>query len=238
MGPSIDKIGLSQEALSSVQQNFPDEDQIAELAETVRKAQRRLEQTQNQAELYIDIGEPWSYDPSDYSPDNDALYTSMKWTYEGRKSLESTGDDDLEILANRIEEGHEALARELSNSDKNPYKGLHLLISSLDGLIIYLCENDKNESPTYNPSPDDPVYNSSQKRNVLEKSYDSQTTFKAEDGDGTVFKEKWKAYWHHRHRIMHGSPHAYYDRNVSVATLFFVGITAHLVAKKHSQLQP
>jgi len=31
---------------------------------------------------------------------------------------------------------------------------------------------------------------------------------------------------------MHGSPDAYYDENIGIATLFFVGLTAHVVKRK------
>jgi hypothetical protein len=76
----------------------------------------------------------------------------------------------------------------------------------------------------------------SRKKCALEKWYDEHAIFGVEDDEGESFKQQWDDFWNHRHRIMHGSPDAYYDENVGIATLFFVGLTAHVVKERYDQL--
>lgn len=229
--------GLSQETLQAATDVLPSQEEIEELVEAVQERQERLERSKEHAEEYISIGPPWDYDPDDYSPSEEAIITSMRWTYEGREYLESTDDPDLATLAGRIEEGSKSLAEESDDPETEyPYKGLHLLLSSLDGLITWLCENDPDIEPNHHNDGDEPVYLSRQKKPALEKWYGEHAIFGVEDNEGEAFKDKWDDFWNHRHRIMHGSPDAYYDENIGVATLFFVGLTAHVVKERHDQL--
>ncbi|WP_229772927.1 hypothetical protein [Halarchaeum nitratireducens] len=229
--------GLSEETLRAATDALPSQEELDSLVEAVRRGQERLERSREHAEEYINIGPPWNYDPDNYSPSEEAILTAMKWTYEGREYLEGTGDPDLEIIAGRIEEGSKSFAEESDDSDTEyPYKGLHLLLSSLDGLITWLCENDPDIDPNHCNDGDEPVYLGRQKKSALEKWYDEHAIFGVEDDEGDAFREKWNDFWHHRHRIMHGSPYAYYDENIGVATLFFVGLTAHVVKERYDEL--
>ena len=229
--------GLSEETLRAATNVLPSQEELEELAEAVRRGQERLERSRQHAEEYINIGPPWDYNPDDYSPSEEAIITAMKWTHEGREYLESTGESDLIILAGRIEEGSKSFAKESDDPETDhPYKGLHLLLSSLDGLITWLCENDPGIEPNHYNAGDEPVYLGRQKKQSLEDWYDEHAIFGVEDDEGEAFREKWNDFWHHRHRIMHGSPHAYYDTNIGVATLFFVGLTAHVVKERYDQL--
>ena len=229
--------GISEEMFQAAASALPSSEVMTGLAEAALKAQEQLERSRKQAEEYINIGPPWNYDPDDYSPSEEAIYTAMKWTYEGREYLESTDDPSLNTLAGRIKEGSRSFAEESSDPDIDyQYKGLHLLLSSLDGLITWLCENDSETDPNHYNDGGEPVYLGYQKKSTLEKWYDEHAIFGVEDDEGEAFKEKWDDFWHHRHRIMHGSPDAYYDKNIGVATLFFVGLTAHVVIERYDQL--
>lgn len=235
--PGESVFGLSVDTLRAATNVLPSQKEMEELVEVVRRGQERLERSRQYAEEYINIGPPWDYDPDDYSPSEEAIFTAMKWTHEGQTYLESTGDQDLVILSRRIEEGSRSFAEESDDPETEyPYKGLHLLLSSLDGLITWLCENDPEIEPSHCNAGDKPVYLGSQKKPTLEKWYNEHAIFGVEDNEGEAFKEKWNDFWHHRHRIMHGSPHAYYDTNIGVATLFFVGLTAHVVKERYNQL--
>jgi len=229
--------GLSEETLRAATEALPSQEEINELIEAVQQGQERLERSRQYAEEYINLGPPWNYDPDDYSPGEEAIFTAMKWTYEGREYLESTDDTDLNTLAERIEEGSQSLAEASDNPEiEYPYKGLHLLLSSLDGLITWLCQNDSEIEPNHYNEGEEAVYLGRQKKPALEKWYDEHAIFGVEDDEGEAFKQKWDAFWNHRHRIMHGSPDAYYDENIGVATLFFVGLTAHVVKERYDEL--
>lgn len=229
--------GLSEETLNVAANTLPSREDMAKLAEAVLQAQEQLERSREQAEKYISIGPPWNYDPDDYSPSEEAIYTAMKWTYEGREYLEEANDPDLNTIANRIKEGSKSLAEESDDSEiEFPYKGLYLLLSSLDGLVTWLCKNDSEIEPNHYNGGDEPVYLGRQKKQALEDWYDEHAIFGVEDNEGEAFKKKWNDFWHHRHRIMHGSPDAYFDKNIGVSTLFFVGLTAHIVKERYDEL--
>ena len=238
MSDSDDSLfGLSEDTLRAATEALPSQEEMEELVEAVRQGQERLERSRQHAEEYINLGPPWDYDPADYSPSEEASFTAMKWTYEGREYLESTGDPNLNTIAERIEERSTSLAEELDDSETEyPYKGLHLLLSSLDGLITWLCENDPDIDPNFYNDGGNPVYFGGRKKCALEKWYDEHAIFGVEDDEGESFKQQWDDFWNHRHRIMHGSPDAYYDENVGIATLFFVGLTAHVVKERYDQL--
>ena len=236
-GPENPFYGLSEETLQSASGVLPSEEDMVHLAAVALRAQEQLERSRQQAEKYINIDPPWDYNPENYSPSEDAIYTAMKWTYEGREHIKSTGDPELITLSERIEEGSKSLANEADNSEiENPYKGLHLLLSSLDGLITWLCKTDSEIDPNHYNSGDEPVYLGRQKKPALEKWYDKHAIFGVENNEGEAFKEKWDDFWYHRHRIMHGSPDAYYDINLGVAALFFVGLTTHVVKERYDEL--
>lgn len=233
--PDRNPFTIRSSTFAAVDNFLPSEEERQRLTENILRAQRRLERARELAEEHIDIDPPWDYDPNDYSRDDEAIYTAMKWTYEGADSLESTGDEDLQILADRIKNGFNSVVDEIED-DEVPYKGLYLLISSLDGLIIWLCENDPSIDPAFHNDGGDPIYNGPRKKQALEDWYEEYAIFGVEDDDGTSFKDKWENYWYHRHRIMHGSTEAFFDEQIAIATLFFVGLTIQVVNERHGNL--
>jgi len=214
-----------------------DAEDLQTLAEVVQQAQDYFDRARKEAETYISIEPPWDYNPEDYSPSEDAQYIALKWTVEGREHLRESGIDELQTLSGRIEEGDSAVVQEVSEDGETPYKGLFLLLSSLDGLIIWLCESDPEIEYSYTNEAGEPIYGSSKKRDAIEKWYSEYSIFGVEDDQGSEFKEKWRSFWNHRHRVMHGSPHAYYDLNIVVSTLFFVGLVSHVVAERAEDLE-
>lgn len=211
------------------------EEDLENLIESLKQAQEYFERARSVAETYISIDPPWDYDPSDYSPGEDAHIVSFRWSYEGHEHLREQEDDDLEILADRIEEGEDAVVEELEGGNK-PYKGLYLLISSLDSLIIWLCKTDPDISADHTNPGDEGIYFGPTKKTALENWYDEYAIFGVEDDDGSEFKQKWDDFWYHRHYIMHGSADAHYDRNIVIATLFYVGLVSHVVADRAEEL--
>jgi hypothetical protein len=219
--------------------SLPSQETIKSAKKAVQKAQKRLERARKEAEKHIDIGPPWDYDPSDYSPSGEAYYHAFKWAHEGQLSLQQTGDSELETIAERIEYGSEMFAGDSSDNDiQNFNSGILALISALDGLIIWLCEQDSTITTNRTNANGEDIYHSGHKKDALEDWYDQYSIFGVENDQGTAFKNKWSDFWEHRHRIMHGEPDAYYDDNVGVATLFFVGLTAHVVKERYDALNP
>lgn len=221
----------------SIAGGLPSEETIQSVIEAVSRAQQRLERAREQAENHINIDPPWDYDTSEYSPSEEAYYHAFKWTREGQIALRETGDSDLPKLAERIEYGSEMFVEDAEDENvQNFNSGILVLISALDGLIIWLCEKDPNITTNRTNCNDEDIYHSGHKKEALEKWYDQFSIFGVEGAEGTRFKDKWSDFWEHRHRIMHGAPDAYYDDNVGVATLFFVGLTAHVVKKRYEAL--
>lgn len=208
-----------------------------QLLESLKQAQKHLEQSRQLAEEHIDIAPPWDYDPNNHSINQKAIYISLKWSIEGCDSLKETSNPDLEVLANRIEEGSKSLCDEIDSEDtENPYKGLYLLMSSLDGLIVWLCEHDDDIDPRFRNKGNKPIYFGDEKQEAIETWYDEHALFGVKEDDGQSFRETWEQFWNHRHRIMHGSPDAYYDENIGVATLFFIGLTEQIVKRRYEEL--
>lgn len=221
----------------SIAGSLPSQETIDSAIDAIQKAQKRLERARKEAEKHIDIGPPWNYDPSDYSPSGEAYYHAFKWAHEGQLSLQETGDSELGTIAERIEYGSEMFAEDSSDDDIQDFNsGILALISALDGLIIWLCEHDPNITTNRTNANGEDIYHSGHKKNALEDWYDQYSIFGVENDQGSAFKNKWSDFWQHRHRIMHGEPDAYYDDNVGVATLFFVGLTAHVVKERYEAL--
>jgi hypothetical protein len=233
----VSGIDIPEVEYKSTAGSLPSQETIDSAIDAIQKAQKRLERARKEAEKHIDIDPPWDYDLSDYSPSNEAYYHAFKWSHEGQLSLQETGDSELEIIAERIEYGSEMYAEDSSDDEIQDFNsGILALISALDGLIIWLCEQDSNITTSRTNDNGEDIYHSGHKTKALKKWYGQYSIFGVENDQGSVFKNKWSDFWEHRHRIMHGEPDAYYDDNVGVATLFFVGLTAHVVKERYEAL--
>lgn len=230
LGQSLDIDSIT----SSAQEILPTEEELADLRGNIRRFEERMERARDQAQTHISISYPWDYDTGGEEPEHEAIEHAMKWSYEGAWSLEDTENADLSMIGERIEDGIGSLVDEIEDGE-TPYRGLHLLISNLDGLIIWLCKKDQEIDPVRTNPGDEPIYSSECKKECLEKWYNEHSVFDVENHGG-AFREKWKNYWYHRHRIMHGSPNAYYDLDIAVATLFFVGITSNICVRRQREL--
>lgn len=233
----LSSIDIPEVVFENVAVSLPSQEAIKSAKEAVQKAQKRLERARNEAEKHIDIGPPWDYDPSNYSPTKEAYYYAFKWAHEGQISLQETGDSELETIAERIEYGLEMFAEDSSDNEiQNFNSGIVVLISALDGLVIWLCEQDPTITTNTTNANGEDIYHTSHKKDALEDWYDQYSIFGVENDQGSAFKIKWSDFWQHRHRIMHGEPDAYYDDNIGVATLFFAGLTAHVVKERYEAL--
>ncbi|MCF2164784.1 hypothetical protein PNP85_09825 [Halobacterium salinarum] len=235
----VNGIEIPEPDYESIAGSLPSQETIDSATDAIQKAKKRFERARKGAEKHINIGPPWDYDPSDYSPSDEASYHAFRWAHEGQISLQETGDSELETIAEQIEYGSKMLAEDSSNDDIQGFNsGILALISALDGLIIWLCEYDSNTPADRTNANGEDIYHSGSKKDVLKRMYDQHSVFGVENGQGSEFKNKWVDFWEHRHRIMHGEPDAYYDDNVGVATLFFVGLTAYVVKEQYEALNP
>jgi hypothetical protein len=206
-----------------------------EFQQNLQDTMDRLNRARDEARTYISIGPPWEYDPSEYPVNEEAIYHSMKWAYEGADSLKRTSDVDLETFGERIHKAIDSLVDE-SENEEELFRTLHILLSTLDGLIIWLCETDDDREPDNSNPGGDNIYYSRTKKSALEHWYDEHDVFEIEN-DGGDFRDRWESFWYHRHRIMHGSPNANYDQPVAIAALFFVALTSNVVVERYNQIQ-
>lgn len=194
------------------------------------KAEKYFENARKSAEEQITLPPPWDYDPDDYTIDDDTAYIAIKWCYESRERLEASDDNELKKLAQRMEDTEKALVEEADDPEiENLYKSIHLLISTQDGLISWLCKHDESIDSGYTNDGGEEIYFSDSKKTAIERWYSEYAKFGIEDNDGISFREKWENFWEHRHRVMHGHPNAFYDENLAISALFFLSLTAHVV---------
>lgn len=234
---SLEEIEEPLRRLDPIEIELFDAETLSRLAEAVIEAQEYFDRVRTLAEDQIDLEPPWDYEPSAVSVDDDTIKTALQWTIEARWRLEDTNDDDLEKLAQRIEDAERAFVEEVEDEDTSEmYQSLYLLTSIQDALVTWLCENDPSISPDYTSSNDEDVYSTHSKRQALEDWYDDYSVFDIESGSGNEFKDKWNDFFEHRHRIMHGHPDAYFDINLATTALLFLGLTAYVSAERADDL--
>lgn len=234
---SLEDIEEPLRRLDPIEIELFDAETLSQLAEAVVEAQEYFDRVRTLAEDQIDLEPPWDYEPSAVSVDDDTIKTALQWTIEARWRLEDANDDDLEKLAQRIEDAERAFVEEVEDEDTSEmYQSLYLLTSIQDALVTWLCENDSTISPDYTNSNGEDVYSTRSKRQALEDWYDDYSVFDIEGGSGSDFKDKWNEFFEHRHRIMHGHPDAYFDINLATTALLFLGLTAYVAAERTDDL--
>jgi len=234
---SIQEIEKPLRRLDPIEIELFDAETLSQLAEAVVEAQEYFDKVRTLAEDQIDLEPPWDYDPSTVSVDDDTIKTALQWTIEARWRLEDSNDDDLEKLAQRVEDAEKAFVEEVEDDDTSEmYQSLYLLTSIQDALVTWLCENDSSISRDYTNTNGEDVYSTRSKRRALEDWYDDYSVFDIEGGSGSDFKDKWNDFFEHRHRIMHGHPDAYFDENLATTALLFLGLTAYVAAERADDL--
>jgi hypothetical protein len=216
---------------------IPDDLIDEELIVRLAKTKKRIDIARDIAEDQIDIDNPWNYDPDDYDINQDAYKPAITWVVESRNKLENAQDDDLNKLAERIEEAEKAFIEEFGSDSDKHYKSLFLIISTQDGLITWLCDNDPNRTG-YDPNDiGEEVFPTGEKEKAVKKWYDDHSPMNIEGGDGEIIKDKWSKFFNHRHRIMHGHPNAYFDDNLALTGLFFLGLIGYTTGSRYEELQ-
>ncbi|WP_049897848.1 hypothetical protein [Halorubrum distributum] len=209
-----------------------------ELQEKLREQKKRLDEERRLAEEQIDIEYPWNYEPDDYQLDEEGFKPAITWAVESRTKLEESNEDDLQKLAARMEVAEKAFVDEFDDRDVDGeyYKSLFLTISVQDGLISWLCKQDPNLSPSDPNDIGEEVYWGGQKEKAIKTWYDKYAPMELKEGDGEQIKEHWEKFFKHRHRIMHGHPDAYFDDNLALTSLFFLGLIGYTVGSRYDDL--
>lgn len=209
-----------------------------EVVEKLREEKKRLDEARRIAEKQIDIENPWDYNPDDHQLEQGAFKPAITWVVESRSKLEGSSDDDLRKIAARMEVAEQAFVDEFDDSSDREeyYKSLFLTISVQDGLISWLCKKDPDISPSDPNDIGEEVYWSHQKEEAIETWYDEYAPMKLKEGDGEQIKESWEKFFNHRHRIMHGHPDAFFDDNLALTSLFFLGLIGYTVGSRYDEL--
>jgi hypothetical protein len=209
-----------------------------ELLEKLREEKNRLDEARRIAEKQIDIEYPWEYEPDDHQLEEEGFKPAITWTVESRTKLEKSNEDDLEKFATRMEAAEQAFVDEFEDKGKDGdyYKSLFLTISVQDGLISWLCKQDPDISPSDPNDIGEEVYWGDQKEEAIETWYDEYAPMSLKGGDGEQIKENWAKFFKHRHRIMHGHPDAYFDDNLALTSLFFLGLIGYTVGSRYDEL--
>lgn len=209
-----------------------------EVLKKLVKQKERLDEARKIAEKQIDIEYPWNYEPDDHQLEEEGFKPAITWTVESRTKLEKSSDDDLQKLASRMEAAEQAFVDEFDNSDGGSeyYKSLFLTISVQDGLISWLCKQDPDLSPSDPNGIGEEVYRGDQKEEAIETWYDEYAPMELKGEDGEQLKEDWEKFFKHRHRIMHGHPDAYFDDNLALTSLFFLGLIGYTVGSRYDEL--
>ncbi len=210
-----------------------------ELLEKLKKEKNRLDEARRIAEEQIDIENPWNYEPDDHQLEEEEFKPAITWTVESRSKLEESVEDDLKKIATRMKAAEQAFVNEFDSSNKNRdyYKSLFLTISVQDGLISWLCKQDPDHSPSDPNDIGEEVYWPNQKKKAIETWYDEYAPMALNQGNGEQIRENWEKFLNHRNRIMHGHPDAYFDDNLALTSLFFLGLIGYTVGNRYDELR-
>jgi len=214
-----------------------DYEALAKAVIAANEAKDYFDAAQTLAEAQIDIEYPWKYNPANYQIQNEAVQVAITWTVEARQNLEEANDDDLEKLANRMEDCELAFAEEWEDSGTSDYyETLYLAISLHDALISWLCEKDPNLTGSDPNDIGGDVYWGSDKEEAVERWFGQYAPMELEGGNSSAFKSKWEKFFKHRHWVMHGHPDAHFDSNLALTALFFLGLTGYIVGDRYDDL--
>ena len=194
-----------------------------------KRAEDRSSSLRKFAPEQINIDLPWDYNPSQGTPDEQLVEVAYGLARTCRMDLKEFGDEDLQKLSKRLEDGIMSLEESRTRTDLDKlYAPVFLLVSTQDGLIAWYCEQDPKFEPV--KKTPDAVFTTRTKAEAIESLYDDYNLFGLESS-GEDLLDKWEDYWEHRNRIMHGHPDAFFDWNLAVTAMLFTSLTGFLVQR-------
>lgn len=102
---------------------------------------------------------------------------------------------------------------------------IFIFISIQDGLMTILCERNKNIKKGGGKGR---YYKRDQKWTELMDKYGiTDKIIKKE-----TFKGNLRSFYNHRNEIMHGGPHAHFDKNIAIISLLFLVFTYYVVKRE------
>ncbi len=154
--------------------------------------------------------------PEDYDSSSVTIHelTRAFSISSGIDMLDDIKDSHFDYLYDRYEEGVEAYFK------KDYQKAIFTFLSCLDGIMKEFCEQHKSTDCKY--SGKFPTHERS--RTHFMSHY--RMEFAA---DNAQFQDRLKAFFDHRHQIMHGDRYAYFDENIAIVSLLFLGLVFYTV---------
>ena len=154
---------------------------------------------------------PQTYDPDTITVRPDTREVALR---DGVYMLDDMKGKHFEYLYDRHEAGLNAYFA------KDYQKAIFLFISCLDGILKEFCVQHRGIDSNY--YGDYPSHQNTYDHLMNHYNF----SILMEDGD---FKQRLEAFFDHRHEIMHGGRHAYFDENIAIIALLFLGLVYYSV---------
>jgi len=157
------------------------------------------------------LQEPENYDPNVITIHPWTIGFVMRWGSNIKEDMEKS---HFEYLTIRYEEGFEAYI------EKDWQKAIFTFLSCLDSVLREYCKLHKDDD-----CPFDKKYPSHETTfNHLMNHYQYSVL-----SDKNQFHERLRAFFFHRHQIMHGDRYAFFDENIATISLLFLGLIFYAV---------
>lgn len=209
-----------------------------QMQEVLEALEEHREQVREVIETTIDLEEPWEYNSDKSEVHERAEQVAVRQLMELGEALEEIEDERLEAVRSRMLVGAEAYDGFVPDEDgefvevePRLHEAIFVFISLQDGLMHWVCEQDKTVEPDKS-YPQRNVYYSDTKQDALEEVYTSYYGIAPD----TLFFENLEAFYHHRNYIMHGHPEAHFDENIATAAVLFFALTLHTVLEELVEL--
>jgi len=155
-------------------------------------------------------------DPELYNPDTVVIHPwtigfALQW---GSEISQDMKESHFEYLAQRYEEGF------ISYLEKDWQKAIFTFISCLDGVLREFCKLHREDDCNYNGSfpPHETTFT-----HIMNHYQYSVLS------DENQFHNRLKAFFLHRHQIMHGDRYAFFDENIATISLLFLGLIFYAI---------
>jgi len=161
---------------------------------------------------------PEDYDPSEVEICPLTLAFSID---QGTDMIDDIKDSHFDYLSDRYYEGFEAYWL------RDYQKAIFTFLSCLDGILKEFCEQHKASDCLYDRRF--PTHEKARKHFIDHWARSLAMKFAADD---TQFNNRLKAFFEHRHQIMHGDRYAYFDENIATISLLFLGLVFYMVTSE------
>jgi len=140
---------------------------------------------------------------------------------QGTEMLDDIKDSHFDYLSDRYNEGFEAYWL------RDYQKAIFTFLSCLDGILKEFCKQHKASDCLYDRRF--PTHEMAREHFIDHWARSFAMKFAADD---TQFNNRLKAFFEHRHQIMHGDRYAYFDENIATISLLFLGLVFYMVTSE------